>query len=470
MEPSKSRKPTAAAIALPGRRFAHFHPRLPDRSPPGLDRVAVAIAVQVVGEVPGGDIPLPGVFLQAFQADRLQVARHAWDQPRRGHRVVVDDLAERLHRRLSLERRAPGQDLIEDRAQGIGIRGRSDVLGVPAGLLGGHVAGRAHDLTGLGLPAVRFQPLGQAEVGDLGDPLVGEQDIGRLEISVNDPALMGRMDGPGQRGHQLGSGPSGLGRARQPVVEVPAFEQFQRHERQAVDFADVVDLQDVRVPEPGDRLGLDSEPGQMVHLRLLSAHDHLESHQAIQALLARLVHNAHAPFTELAEDVVAGNRRPAAPVRLRTDLGCQGRQTALQQRPLGLENRSIGGQLGRVEVDPPGGEPLGWSLGQVLRDGSTIEAVPIGRRGFAPGWDLADRGKIDGEVRLGIPRQAAPGGGPRLRRHEPRGAQLNAARQAVEPIMTPRRIRYGRPPPLRRPRRALHSEGAGGPGRWDTST
>ena len=54
---------------------------------------------------------------------------------------------------------------------------------------------------------------------------------------------------------------SRLGRARQPIVEIPAFEQLQRHEGQAVDFADVIDLQDVRVPEPGDRLGLDAETG-----------------------------------------------------------------------------------------------------------------------------------------------------------------------------------------------------------------
>ena len=47
-------------------------------------------------------------------------------------------------------------------------------------------------------------------------------------------------------------------------VEVPSFEQLQRHERHAVHFADVVDLHDVRVPELGDGLGLDPEAGQVI--------------------------------------------------------------------------------------------------------------------------------------------------------------------------------------------------------------
>ena len=81
---------------------------------------------------------------------------------------------------------------------------------------------------------------------------------------MDDPGLMGGVNGPGQGRHQLGGRHARLRRARQSVVEVPAFEQLQRDERHAVHFADVVDLHDVRVPEPGDRLGLDPEAGQLL--------------------------------------------------------------------------------------------------------------------------------------------------------------------------------------------------------------
>ena len=42
---------------------------------------------------------------------------HARHQPRRRDRVVVDDLADRLHRGLALERRPAGEHLVEDRAR-----------------------------------------------------------------------------------------------------------------------------------------------------------------------------------------------------------------------------------------------------------------------------------------------------------------------------------------------------------------
>ena len=55
----------------------------------------------------------------------------------------------------------------------------------------------------------------------------------------------------------------GWGVPVQSIVEVSPVEILQRDERHAVHFADVVDLHDVRVPELGDRLGLDPEAGQL---------------------------------------------------------------------------------------------------------------------------------------------------------------------------------------------------------------
>ena len=94
----------------------------------------------------------------------------------------------------------------------------------------------------------------------LGTPSDGVQDVGRLEVAVDDPGLVRDVDGPGQGHQQLGRRPARLRSAGQPVGEAAALEQLQGDERQAVRFADVVDLDDVGVAEPGDRLGLDREP------------------------------------------------------------------------------------------------------------------------------------------------------------------------------------------------------------------
>ena len=43
---------------------------------------------------------------------------------------------------------------------------------------------------------VRLDPLGQAEVGDVRLAVGVEQDVGRLEVAVQDAALVGVVDGP----------------------------------------------------------------------------------------------------------------------------------------------------------------------------------------------------------------------------------------------------------------------------------
>ena len=112
------------------------------------------------------------------------------------------------------------------------------VVDVAPGLLGGHVAGRAHDLAGLGLARVDLEPLGQAEVGDLGGAVAVEQDVGRLEVAVHDAGLVRGVHGPGQRGHQLGRRAAGLGRPLEAVGQAPPFEQLERDEGAAVGLAD----------------------------------------------------------------------------------------------------------------------------------------------------------------------------------------------------------------------------------------
>ena len=90
---------------------------------PGQDRLAVQEAAQVVGQGSRGCVAVGRLLLQALQADRLQVARHLGLEPPRRHRLIRAHLFQSVEQRRPLEGRPAGQQLVEDRAQGVDVGG-----------------------------------------------------------------------------------------------------------------------------------------------------------------------------------------------------------------------------------------------------------------------------------------------------------------------------------------------------------
>ena len=97
--------------------------------------------------------------------------------------------------------RNAAQQLVQDGAQGVDVRPGVDVLPRGGGLLRAHVGGGAH------LMSVRrhrrriggrqVDRLGHPEVDDLGARLIAgtcHEDVGRLEIAVDDPLLVRVLD------------------------------------------------------------------------------------------------------------------------------------------------------------------------------------------------------------------------------------------------------------------------------------
>ena len=245
---------------------------------------------------------------EALQADRLQVAWHPRLEPRRRYRLVKNDLPERLHRARPPERRPAGEHLVEDRPEGVDVGRRADLGRLPQRLLARHVAGRSHHLPAerLALALLALQPLGQAEVGDLGYPGRVEQHVRRLQVAMNDPHPVDRRHGARQRHGQLRRGPRRHRRAIQPLGQRPPFEQFEREIGQSARLAHLVDLHDMGMPQPRHRLGLDPEPPELRWVDVPVGPDHLEGNRALQRLLSRLVNHAHSPLTEPLSDHIAG--------------------------------------------------------------------------------------------------------------------------------------------------------------------
>ena len=97
----------------------------------------------------------------------------------------------------------------------------------------------------------------------LGVPSASNRTFAGFRSRWTIPTRWTAPDGAGERDRQLGGRPGRHRRAGQPLGERPAFEQLEREVRHAAGLADLVDLDDVGMPEPRDGLGLDPEPREL---------------------------------------------------------------------------------------------------------------------------------------------------------------------------------------------------------------
>ena len=106
--------------------------------------------------------------------------------------------------------------------------------------------------------------------------------------------------------------------ALQDRAEVVALDVLQHEVEPAVDLAEVVDADDVRVVEVGLDLGLATEPRAEGRVLAQVAREDLDRDAAVEPLLDREVDTAHPAAADLLDDLIAldldlrrGHRDPA---------------------------------------------------------------------------------------------------------------------------------------------------------------
>ena len=208
----------------------------------------------------------------------------ALEQPERvGHlHGLADPGHQRGDRRVGRERHRAGDGLDQGEAEGVDVGPAVDRLAL--GLLGRGVAGRAeHRALGLG-PGRLGQGPGQAEVGDAEAAVVAEEEVGGLDVAVDEPAAVGVVEAPGgleadEEGLRRGE----AGAAVEHGPEAPAAEVLGDEVGGAAVVAPVVDGEDVGVVQGRRGLGLGpeaTEEGVVVGERLV---EHLHGDAALQA-------------------------------------------------------------------------------------------------------------------------------------------------------------------------------------------
>ncbi len=326
---------------MAGRRRAHFMAFSSGPAGRARYRAVLQPGAQILGHGLGTGVALPWVLFQALQADHLQVARHAGVEfPRRRGRLFLD-LRQRVDHAVAGEGGLAGQKRVEDRSQSIDVGGGGDRPAAADGLLGRHVSWGAQDDSAGGHLGVRLDPLGQSEVGDLAVALGVDQDVGRLEVAVENAPHVGVMYRLGHLGEQGGRGRWVIFVGRQPLGQAAAADELHGEVFLSVILTDLVDRYDTGMVQQCDRLGLVLEPAELIVAGENAGPDHLEGDGSVEADLAGLVHDPHAAAAQDFSDLVvaevadSGTARPAGHLRRnrRTGSSRRGRSTRRWWRP-----------------------------------------------------------------------------------------------------------------------------------------
>ncbi len=179
------------------------------------------------------------------------------------------------------------------------------VDGLAAGLLGRHVLRRAGDDAGLGQTRV-VGGAGEAEVDEL-DALdaVLQQDVRRLDVAVDQPDRVRRLEPPGR----LHADPDDLLDGQRagpvdPVLERLAGDVLHDEVRQPARGVDGVDGDDVVVTDRRGGLALAGEPAAGRGARGQLGGEDLDRHEPIQRRVERLEDHTHPAAADDVDDLI----------------------------------------------------------------------------------------------------------------------------------------------------------------------
>jgi hypothetical protein len=236
-------------------------------------------------------VAVGGLLGQGIGEDLLHRGRRV--RPGLGHRLglLVEDRADDGLVASPLEGVLSGEHLVEHDPQRPDVGPMVEPLS--PGLLGRHVGHRAECRPALGQRDAPRE-LGQPEVHDLGPAVLGDHDVGALDVPVDDAARVGLAQSRGDLGGDV-QGFGGLERApSDPVPQGLALDVLHGDEGALVAFPGLVDDADIGMGERRRGLGLPQEPlfeiGQLRKLR----RQELEGHRALELEVLGLVDNPHA--------------------------------------------------------------------------------------------------------------------------------------------------------------------------------
>ena len=207
-----------------------------------------------------------------------------------------------------LERTVAGKEKIEGDAEAVYVTTDIDIVAID-GLFGGEVVGGAEDGVAVVFLSYRLffvvEKAREAEVEDFDDAGAIHDQVGRLDVAVDEARLVGVLEAERGLVHVVG-GPLRVQRAA-PIDEFLQADAVDVLHNEEVEFSvavDIVGANDIGVAQLRDRLGFALEPFDLAGVVSLHGRQHLDGHRAAHDAMGTKIDGAHAAGAKRFEDDV----------------------------------------------------------------------------------------------------------------------------------------------------------------------
>ena len=277
----------------------------------GVELDVAAQPLQVGQQIRGVLVAQVAVLLESLLDDLLEARRDRPVALEHRCRLANQDAGNHGTRRAAAERLDAGRHLVDHGAERKQVAPRVHLFA--PGLLGRHVGHRAerrsrhrqlvvgrHRRRGVR----RLDQLRQAEVEDLHAALVADEDVSRLDVAVDDPLGVRRVQSISQLDGEIEHVGHRDWRALDAVAQRLALERFHHDERRAVVVPDVEHRADAGVAERAGRAGFEAEALEGGFVAGRFGRQELEGDLAAETPVFGEVDHAHAAGAQGFQDPV----------------------------------------------------------------------------------------------------------------------------------------------------------------------
>ena len=282
------------------------------RAGPRQDRFVAQPALQIFRQRFRRRITARRILLETLEADCFDVSVNGRIASRWSLGFRFEDLPDCGSGRSACERRLACKQFVEHRAESIHINGRGESRILPSGLLRRDVRRRAQHCERVGDLRFAFNELRETKVREQRFIVRVEENVRRLDVAVQDAALMRVMHCARELRNEAGGAfaikrrRDALGRWRrggvlasrssmpcQPIREAAALDQLHAKEVPSIVFADFVNRNDVGMVQAGDGFCFDAEAFEEIRRSKFPGEDELDGDHTIQRSLPRAIDNTH---------------------------------------------------------------------------------------------------------------------------------------------------------------------------------